>query len=72
MPTVKELREAKLLSQDDLAKMAKISPATLNRIEKGYQKPMWVTRRKLAKALKVKAEIIQFDVKASCETKKST
>jgi DNA-binding XRE family transcriptional regulator len=60
MSTLRELREAKLLSQDDLAKLAGISPSTLNRIEKGLQAARWVTRRKLAKALKVKAEDIQF------------
>jgi DNA-binding XRE family transcriptional regulator len=60
MKTVKELREAKLLSQVNLAELAGISPSTINRIEKGLENPHWVTRRKLAKALKVKAEEIQF------------
>jgi len=60
MKTLKELRESKALSQDDLAELAGVSPSTINRIEKGLQVPKWVTRRKLAKALKVDPSEIAF------------
>jgi len=60
MPTLKELREQYFLSQVDLAKKAGVSESTINRLERGLEKPRWVTIRKLAKALGVKPGEIDF------------
>ncbi len=57
---LKELREAKGLSQDDLVKLAGVAKGTIVGLELGRQKPRPSTRRKLARALKVRPEAIQF------------
>ena len=57
---LKELRVKAILSQEDLGRIAGISPATVNRLEKGKQKPHFKTIRKLAKALGVEPEDIEF------------
>lgn len=50
---VKKLREAKMLSKSELARLASISPLTLDRIEKG--KPCRVaTQRRILLALGLK------------------
>jgi DNA-binding XRE family transcriptional regulator len=47
---VKKVREKILMSKSELAKKAKISPLTIDRVEKGY--PCRVeTKRKIIKAL---------------------
>jgi DNA-binding XRE family transcriptional regulator len=47
---VKEIRESKLLSKKELAKMADLSSETISRIEKGY--PCRIqTKRKILMAL---------------------
>lgn len=63
MTTIKQLREKQFLSQEDLAKKSEMTVSTINRLEKGKQKPRLNTIRKLAKALKVKPETISFDKK---------
>ena len=50
---VKEIREAKMLSKAELARMAGISPLTLDRIEKGKDCRM-ATKRKILLALGLK------------------
>ena len=60
MRTIKELRERLFISQEDFAGKAGMSPNTLNRLEKGLQKPRWVTIRKLAEALGVEPGEIDF------------
>ena len=62
MPTLKELRERAILSQFDLASKAKVGRATIAALESGDQsrKPRPSTIRKLARALKVKPEEIEF------------
>ena len=50
---VRRLRELRALSQRELAKQAKLSVTTVNRIEVGQRKPMPKTVRKLAEALGV-------------------
>ena len=60
MATLKELRGKQLLTQDALAKKAGISRDTLNQIERGKQKPSFLTIRKLAKALGVEPGEIEF------------
>lgn len=50
---VKRMREAKMLSKAELARLAGISPLTLDRIEKGKDCRM-ATKRKIILALGVK------------------
>ena len=57
---LKELRIKAVLSQEDLARLANISAATVNRLEQGKQRPNFVTIRKLAEALGVKPGDIEF------------
>ena len=57
---LKELRIKAVLSQEDLARIADISAATVNRLEQNKQKPNFVTMRKLAKALGVEPGEIEF------------
>ena len=47
---VKKMREAKMLSKTELARLAGISPLTLNRIEQGKDCRM-ATKRKILLAL---------------------
>lgn len=60
MANLKELRFKLFLSQSDLAKKAGMSAATINRLEKSYQKPALKTIRKLAEALEVQPGEIEF------------
>jgi len=60
MPSLKELRGKHLLTQAELAKKAGISRDTLNQVERGRQKPSFLTLRKLAAALGVEPEEIEF------------
>lgn len=53
---LKRLREQRVLSLTDLARIAGVNRVTINRIENGRQKPMPRTIRKLAEALEVKVE----------------
>ncbi|HLN84309.1 MAG TPA: helix-turn-helix transcriptional regulator [Candidatus Binatia bacterium] len=48
--SVKKMREAKMLSKTELARLAGISPLTLNRIEQGKDCRM-ATKRKILLAL---------------------
>ncbi len=50
---LKELRTRKLLTQEELAEKAGISPATVVNIERNNQEPHFRTIRKLAKSLDV-------------------
>ena len=59
---IKELRLRRLLTQDDLAEMAGVAPATLSRIENDLQNPSISTLKALTKALNVDVtEIVEFD-----------
>ena len=60
MPTLKEIRERKFISQDDLSKLSGITAATISRLETGKEKPRFVTIRKLAAALGVEPGEIEF------------
>ena len=57
---LKELREKAVLSQRDLAKLSGVAYATIARLELEKQKPTFVTIRKLAKALIVEPNSIEF------------
>ena len=63
MANLKELRKKRYLSQEDLAKKSEMTVSTINRLENEKQTPRLATIRKLAKALKVKPEDIDFDHK---------
>lgn len=52
---VKKIREAKMLSRSELARLAGISPLTLQRIEKGKECRM-ATKRKILLALGLSIE----------------
>jgi transcriptional regulator with XRE-family HTH domain len=52
---LKELRLAKGLTQDGLAKIAGVPVATVKRLEQGTRQPMLETASKLARALGVTA-----------------
>jgi transcriptional regulator with XRE-family HTH domain len=60
MATLKELRESRALAQRDLALLAGVSTTTIVDLEKGRRPPRPSTRRKLARALKVRPHQIDF------------
>jgi len=61
MPSLRELRERKFLSQRDLAKAAGVSRFTIGELEGGKSRPRrWITIRKLAKALGVEPSEIEL------------
>jgi len=51
MSILKDKRELRALSQQDLASESGVAKSTIVRIENGQHRPNWVTIRKLAKAL---------------------
>jgi transcriptional regulator with XRE-family HTH domain len=57
---MRTLRKRKALSQRDLARLAGVSPTTINRIEQGLIEPNPSTKRKIAQALGVSPEDIKF------------
>lgn len=50
---LRELREARYLSQRALAEKAQVSVPTIVRLEAGFDKPTWQTINRLAAALDV-------------------
>ena len=60
MATLKELRGQKFITQAELAKKAEIGRDTVNQVERGRQKPSFLTIRKLAAALGVAPGQIEF------------
>jgi len=60
MATLKAIRESKFFSQHDLAEVTGMSVTTINRIEKGRNKPLPRTIRKIAKALGVDPSEIEW------------
>lgn len=57
---LRELRESRALSQDDLAKEAGLDRTTIIDLENGRRRPRPSSRRKLAQALRVRVEEIEF------------
>ena len=57
---LREIRELKGLTQEDLATLSRLSRRTVGELELGHRKPRPSTRRKLARALKVKPEDIDI------------
>ena len=65
MPTpLKELRETKGFSQDDLSRASTVSKSVIVDLELRRRKPRPSTRRRLARSLKVKPEDIDLAVAA--------
>lgn len=60
MATLRELREDRALAQRDLARLAGIAVSTIVDLENGRRAPRPSTRRKLARALKVRPNQIEF------------
>lgn len=54
------IRKKQFLTQRELATLTGMSPSTINRIEKGLQKPTFKTIKALARALKVEPSDIYF------------
>lgn len=62
---LKRLREQRVLSLSDLARISGVNRITINRIENGKQNPIPRTIRKLAKALGVSPEDLTSGQKPS-------
>jgi transcriptional regulator with XRE-family HTH domain len=60
MQTLRQSRESKFISQKDLARRSGIAAVTISRLENGSHKPRFITIRKLAKALGVEPNTIDF------------
>ncbi len=61
MPTaLAYLRRSKGLSQDDLSRLSGVAKKTISDLELGRRQARPSTRRRLARALKVRPEDIQF------------
>jgi len=58
---LRRLRELRALSQRELAKKAGVNTTTINRIERGKQRPIPKTIRKLTVALEVTIEEIMSE-----------
>ena len=63
MASLKELREKRYLSQENLASKSGMTTSTINRLENGKQIPHFGTIRKLAEALGVEPADINFNSK---------
>lgn len=69
MPSrLRDLRESKGLSQDDLARQSGVSKSAIVDLELGRRKPRPSTRRRLAQALGVKPEELQFRTDSGNDT----
>ena len=62
MNTLRELRDLRALSQRDLARLAEVDETTIVDLELDRRKPRPSTRRKLARALKVRPQDIDFGI----------
>jgi transcriptional regulator with XRE-family HTH domain len=60
MASLKDLRLKKFISQSDLSKESGVALNTICRLEQGKQNPRFVTIRRLAKALGVEPDSIDF------------
>ena len=61
MATLRELRLERLLSQARLARLSRVSRTTIVAIENNQHNPQLLTLHKLAKALKVNPEDMDYD-----------
>jgi len=60
MMKLKQLRQKRFLTQEELAEMAGLTALSISRWENGKRKPRFKSIRRLAKALKVDPEEIEF------------
>lgn len=60
MPTIRELRKSNYLTQEEMAAKAGIARRTLSRVETGAECPSGPTIRKIAKAVRVRPQDIEF------------
>jgi transcriptional regulator with XRE-family HTH domain len=60
MTKLKQLREERSLTQEELAEFTGVTSLTISRWENGKRKPRFKSIRKLAKALKVEPAEIEF------------
>ena len=60
MPTIRELRESKKMTREQLAVRAQVSMFTISRLETGRNIPRYNTLEAIAKVLGVKPSEIQF------------
>jgi transcriptional regulator with XRE-family HTH domain len=65
MPTIRELRESKDMTREELAVKAHVSMFTIARLETGKHVPRFNTLEAIARALKVKSNEIEFPEKES-------
>ena len=61
MPTLRQLRLEKLLSQAKLSRLSGVSRTTIIAIENNQHEPQQLTLHKLAKVLKVDPTEIEYD-----------
>ncbi len=59
---LKQLREERGISQEQLAFEAGITSSALSRIERGLNNPRWTTLRRIAKALNVSLVELASDI----------
>lgn len=62
---IKELREQREITQEQLAFDAGITASALSRIERGINNPGWMTVKRLAEALGVSLAQLAADVESS-------
>ena len=60
MTTLREWREKKAVSVRELATSSGISTVTISHLENGLYKPRHITKKKIAAALGLKPEEIEF------------
>ncbi len=61
---IRPLREGKLITQKELAKMVGMSEETISRIENGHRAPRFSTIKAIARALKVDPVDLWIDLRA--------
>ncbi len=65
---LKEWRERRFMTQEDLAQASGVGAATIARVETGQQRPTPKTIKRLAAALKIEPEqLVIFDAPAAAQ-----
>jgi DNA-binding XRE family transcriptional regulator len=63
MNDLRRIRRRSRLTQEELARLAGTDQATVSYLESGRTRPMWETAYRIARALKVRPEVV-FPVEA--------
>lgn len=66
--TIRELRETRDLSMEDLAGLAEIHTTTLSKIERGITNPRWESLRALATAFDIDSSDLLLHAEASARS----